>query len=137
MRHVLPVLLITGLAGCSLWMPRPDPDQAWIDLHPKAQTELRAVAVDDKPLRDHRYFQVTPGTHQLGLRYSFEVASSDMGSDQPLLRNCQMSLEYTDFNAGSRYRLVAGKRGFRPWAKLLDEQDRLLARAEEKGCAGV
>lgn len=137
MRHLLLIPLIAGLGGCSLWMPRPDPNQAWIDLQPHEETELRALAVDDKPLRDHRYFQVSPGTHELGMRYSFEVTSNDMGSDQPLQRNCRLLLEYSDFSAGSRYRLVAGKRGFRPWAKLLDAQDRLLARGEEKGCGGV
>lgn len=137
MRSFLLVLILASLGGCGLWMPRPDPNQAWVELQTSETTDLRAVSVDDQPLRDHRYFQVTPGTHALGMRYSFQVASSDMGSELPLQRNCKLQLEYRDFNAGSRYRLVAGKHGFRPWAKLLDEHDRLLARAEEKGCGGA
>lgn len=137
MRSSVVILILANLGGCALWMPRPDPNQAWVDLQPHETTELRAVAVDDKPLRDHRYFQVTPGTHALGMRYSFQVNSADMGGEQPLQRNCKLELQYQDFTAGSRYRLVAGKHGFRPWAKLLDEHDRLLARSEEKGCDGA
>lgn len=134
MRHFVCAVILSSLGGCALWMPSPDPSQAWIDLQPREKTDLRAVKVDEKPLRDHRYFQVTPGTHELGMRYRFQVASSDVGGDQPLERNCRLSLEYSEFSAGARYRLVAGRHGFRPWAKLLDEHDRLLARAKEKGC---
>lgn len=137
MRHLFSVLFVLSLAGCSLWLPRPDPKQAWIDLHPHGETELRAVAVDEKPLKDQRYFQVTPGRHELGMRYSFEVTGNNMGREQPLQRNCRLSLQYAGFDAGARYRLEAGRHGFRPWAKLLDEQNRLLARGEEKGCAGA
>jgi hypothetical protein len=65
MRILMLALSLTLLGGCALWMPRPDPDQAWIELAPRNETELKAVAVDQQPLDDHRYFQVSPGSHQL------------------------------------------------------------------------
>lgn len=138
MRALLPGFILLSLSGCALWLPSPDPDQAWVDLKAHGATELQAVAVDDRPLRDTRYFQVEPGAHQLGMRYRFEVSPSDIGGDsQPLERTCRLQLDYADFTAGSRYRLDAGRHGFRPWAKLYDEQGQLLGRAEEKGCGDV
>lgn len=137
MRVLLLTLLLSTLVGCSL-MPRHDPSQAWIDLRPNAETELRAVAVDDKPLDDSRFFQVSPGSHQLGMRYRFQVDTADIGGDsEPLERDCRLTLDYDHFNAGTRYRLVAGGYGFRPWAKLYDEHDQLLAKSRERGCGGM
>lgn len=119
-------------------MPKPDPNQAWVDLAPHGETELVAVAVDDKPLDDSRYFQVEPGSHQLGMRYRFEVGPADVGRDsEALARDCRLTLSYDSFNAGARYRLEAGGYGFRPWAKLYDQHDRVLAKATERGCGGV
>lgn len=138
MRVLLFALFVSSLAGCSLWMPRHDPAQAWIELHPVAETELRAVAVDDKPLEDGRFFQVSPGRHELGMRYRFLVDSDDIGGQsEPLERDCRLTLDYSHFGAGARYRLVAGGYGFRPWARLYDEHDQLLARSRERGCGGM
>ncbi|MGK9066488.1 PA0061/PA0062 family lipoprotein [Stutzerimonas chloritidismutans] len=138
MRILLVALALTSLSGCALWMPKHDPSQAWVELAPNGETELKAVAVDQKPLDDHRYFQVTPGSHQLGMRYRFEVAPADVGRDSDALeRDCRLTLDYDRFNAGMRYRLVAGGYGFRPWARLYDQHDQLLAKATERGCGGV
>jgi hypothetical protein len=138
MRTLIAVLALTTLSGCALWMPRPDPNQAWIELAPRDETELKAVAVDERPLEDPRYFQVTPGSHQLGMRYRFEVGPADVGRhSEALARDCRLTLSYDGFDAGARYRLVAGGYGFRPWARLYDENDQLLARASERGCGGV
>lgn len=138
MRTLILALALSSLGGCAMWMPRPDPNQAWIDLAPHGETELVAVAVDNKPLDDGRYFQVEPGSHQLGMRYRFEVGPANVGSDSEALpRDCRLTLSYDGFDAGARYRLVAGGYGFRPWARLYDENDRLLAKATERGCGGV
>ena len=121
-----------------MWMSKPALNQAWVDLARHGETELVAVAVDDKPLDDSRYFQVEPGSHQLGMRYRFEVSPADVGRDsEALARDCRLTLSYDSFNAGARYRLVAGGYGFRPWAKLYDQHDRVLAKATERGCGGV
>lgn len=134
MRRLLPALAPLVLGGCAAWLPRPDPDQAWIDLQPHGESELQAVAVDDRPLDDDRYFQVIPGARRLEMRYRFAVSAANVGGDEALERDCRLVLHYTGFDAGARYRLVASGLGFRPWARLYDERNRLLARAEERGC---
>ncbi|MTZ13494.1 hypothetical protein [Stutzerimonas degradans] len=138
MRVLIVALLLSPLAGCSLWMPKPDPNQAWVDLKPHGETQLQALAVDGKALDDGRYFQVEPGSRTLEMRYRFQVEGSNIGpASAPLPRDCKLTLAYDRFNAGARYRLVAGGYGFRPWAKLYDEHQYVLARAEEKGCGNL
>ncbi|CAD5106725.1 PA0061/PA0062 family lipoprotein [Zestomonas carbonaria] len=125
---------LISLGGCSL-LPPHDPSQAWIDLHTNPASELRADEVDDKPLDDDRFFQVPPGRHALQARLLFAVAGSDIGPDSEAMpRNCQVRLEYADFAAGERYRLVAGNIGFRAWAKLYDAQNQVLAKGREGRC---
>lgn len=138
MRRIALALFVSSLAGCSLWMPKPDPAQAWIELAPLAKTDLQALAVDGRSLEDDRYFQVRPGSRTLEMRYRFQVGSADIGpNSEPLQRDCKLSLEYDRFTAGARYRLVAGGYGFRPWARLYDQHQTLLARATEQGCGNL
>ncbi|WP_312956832.1 PA0061/PA0062 family lipoprotein [Stutzerimonas nitrititolerans] len=138
MRGFVLALFVSSLAGCSLWMPKPDPAQAWIELAPHQETDLQALAVDGRRLDDDRYFQVQPGSRTLDMRYRFQVDGADIGPDSgPLPRDCKLTLEYDRFTAGARYRLVAGGHGFRPWAKLYDQRHLLLARASEQGCGNL
>lgn len=133
MRLLLLSPLSLVLGGCALLPAWHDSAQAWIDLAPG----LQAVRVDDRMLEDSRYFQVPPGRHALQMRLRFEVAPADTGGAQALPRTCLLELNYAEFNAGQRYRLEAGHRGFRPWAQLRDAQDRPLARAREGRCGEV
>ncbi|UVE17857.1 hypothetical protein NVV93_00195 [Pseudomonas sp. LS44] len=134
MRVLLAVFAVSSLGGCA-FMPAHDPNQAWIDLHTNPASQLRAAEVDDKPLDDDRFFQVEPGSHELQARLSFAVDGSDVGPGSPALpRNCQVRLKYAEFAAGQRYRLVAGNIGFRPWAKLYDERNQVLAKGREGRC---
>ncbi|MFC3608081.1 PA0061/PA0062 family lipoprotein [Stutzerimonas tarimensis] len=140
MRGLLPGLLILSLTGCATLLPPPrhDPAQAWIDLQTLQQdAAFEAAAVDHQALKDGRYFQVAPGGRRLDMNYRFVVSPANVGGDQGMERDCRLVLHYDRFDAGSRYRLVAGGRGFRPWAKLYDEQDFLIAQAEEKGCGST
>src|SRR5690606_23830876 len=73
MRGFVLALFVSSLAGCSLWMPKPDPTQAWIELAPHQETDLQALAVDGRRLDDDRYFQVQPGSRTLDMRYRFQV----------------------------------------------------------------
>lgn len=115
MRGFVLVPLIALLAGCSSWMPKPDPQQAWVDLDPNGQTTLQAVAVDGRTLDDDRFFQVPPGSRRLEMRYRFDVDGANIGpGSSSLARDCKLTLEYDQFTAGARYRLVAGGYGFRP-----------------------
>ena len=79
MRGFVLVPLIALLAGCSSWMPKPDPQQAWVDLDPNGQTTLQAVAVDGRTLDDDRFFQVPPGSRRLEMRYRFDVDGANIG----------------------------------------------------------
>lgn len=136
--HIILLPCLFAFSGCGLLMPRPDPGQAWIELNPPAPRTLRATEVDNRELDDHRYFQVSPGAHKLGMRYRFEVDAFNIGpNSEPLERDCLIRLNYAQFTAGQRYSLEVGKVGFRPWARLYDAERRELARGQESGCGGV
>ncbi|WP_434767294.1 hypothetical protein [Pseudomonas triticicola] len=135
------MLMLTGglltLAGCAgFGMPDPDPSQAWIDLDARQHdTALQAVQVDATQAIDKRYFEVQPGSHELKVRYLFPVEATNIGpTAEPLWRDCQLSVKFKDFNAGQRYQLQAGSIGFRPWAKLYDEQRKVVGQGTPAGC---
>lgn len=135
------ILILTGvllsLAGCAgFGMPDPDPSQAWIDLNARQQdTALQALQVDSQAAVDKRYFEVLPGSHELKVRYQFPVEATNIGPDaEPLWRDCQLNVKFNDFNAGQRYQLQAGSIGFRPWAKLYDEQRKVVGQGVPAGC---
>lgn len=131
------LLLTTGLltlGGCAS-LPDPDPTQAWVDLTAHQDTTLQAVEVDEKTSGDPRYFEVQPGSHQLTVRYQFAVQPGNIGPDtEPLWRDCQLNVKFNDFNAGQRYQLQAGSIGFRPWAKLYNEQRKVVGMGQPAGC---
>ncbi|WPO99900.1 hypothetical protein SFA35_00450 [Pseudomonas sp. HR96] len=130
-------LALASLAGCA-GLPRPDPNQAWVDLHARQDNSLHAVQVDEQAWQDNRYFEVPPGSHELTVRLQFPVSASNIGPDaQPLWRDCQMNLVFKDFGAGQRYQLEAGNTGFRPWARLYDDQHNLVGKAQPAGCSRV
>lgn len=137
MRHLLLCSLPVLLCGCSLLLPRHDPQQAWIELMERDGDRLQALQVDGRTLDDDRYFQVPPGRHVLQVRLRFEVEAGNVGSAQALPRTCLLTLDYDAFATGQRYRLKAGHRGFRPWAQLQDSRGKALARAREGRCGAV
>ncbi|HSC85435.1 MAG TPA: hypothetical protein VLC30_17620 [Pseudomonas sp.] len=138
MRRLMLSSLSTLFAGCSLLPPHHDPSQAWVELHSAEHEQLQAVQVDTKDLEDDRYFQVSPGQHQLQVRYQFQVEPGNIGPQSPALpRTCLLTLDFADFAAGQRYRLQAGSHGFRPWAQLYDAQGQRLVRAREGRCGEV
>lgn len=135
-------LLLAGslllLSGCSLILPRPDPNRAWIDLDTNGQSDLAAQTVDGKPWHSSRYFEVDPGKHELQVRFQFEVQPADIGAAgtvaESLWRDCRLTLAYRDFGAGQRYRLQTGSIGFYPWARLYDATDNELALSRNSHC---
>ncbi|KJK15530.1 hypothetical protein [Pseudomonas sp. 2(2015)] len=134
MRTLLVVSTVVLLSGCA-GLPAPDPNQAWIDLAPGEDDTLHAVEVDERAWADKRYFEVPPGSHELTVRYLFAVTPSNIGPvDEPLWRDCQLNVKFKDFSAGQRYQLEAGSIGFRPWAKLYDEQRKVVGKGQPAGC---
>ncbi|MBA1241583.1 PA0061/PA0062 family lipoprotein [Pseudomonas japonica] len=134
MREIFLLAAALTLTGC-MGLPKPDPNQAWVDLQVPEDNALHAQEVDAQALDDNRYFEVEPGSHELTVRYQFTVAPSNIGPQAaPLSRDCQLNIKYSNFNAGERYQLEAGSLGFTPWAKLYDQQRRLVGRAQPAGC---
>lgn len=123
------------LSGC-IGLPRPDPRQAWVDLEAAKTDQLKAVQVDEHDWADDRYFQVQPGSHELKVNFRFFVQPSNIGPSaaEPLRRDCQLSIRFSDFDAGQRYRLQAGSTGFSPWAKLYDQQHKVVGQGQSQGC---
>ncbi|MGE1081996.1 hypothetical protein ACQJ0O_07130 [Pseudomonas shirazensis] len=134
MRAPIAIGALLLLSGCST-LPDADPNKAWVDLEPSDDTALHAVQVDERDWQDNRYFEVEPGKHELTVRYQFPVAPSNIGPvAEPLWRDCQLNVDFKDFNAGQRYSLQAGSIGFRPWLKLYDEQQKLIGQGAPAGC---
>nr|WP_319527085.1 hypothetical protein [Pseudomonas laurentiana] len=134
MRMMLVACSLLILSGCA-GLPAPDPNQAWIDLTPHSDESLHAIEVDERAWADRRYFEVSPGSHELTVRYQFPVAPGNIGPvSEPLWRDCQLNVKYKDFNAGQRYQLEAGSIGLNPWVKLYDDQRRLVGRGSPAGC---
>lgn len=134
MRGLLLVAGVLSLNGC-VFMPTQDPDQAWVDLNSEQDIRVYATKVDGHEVDDGRYFQMQPGKHELVAQVQFTVHGSNVGTNSLAIeRECEVSINYADFTEGQRYRLDAGHLGFRPWAKLYDEQDNLLVRSKEGRC---
>lgn len=134
MRATLLSLCLLILPGCAL-LGGPDAERAWVDLQSAAANRLLAMELDGSPWTK-RYFQLDPGAHQLAVRYHFAVNPRDIGADIAHRRDCRLTLDYHGFVPGQRYRLQAGQNGFRPWVRLYDPYDRLVARGTEQGCRG-
>ncbi|MGE8152127.1 hypothetical protein ACQKP5_12855 [Pseudomonas vancouverensis] len=136
MRMLILSASLMTLAGCAgFGIPSQDPSQAWIDLHTQQDDTLQALEVDDKATHDKRYFEVEPGSHELTVRYQFAVQPTNIGPGaEPLWRDCQMNVKFKEFNAGERYQLQAGNIGFRPWAKLYDQQRKVIGQGVPAGC---
>lgn len=137
MRHLLLALSLTALGACSSPLPNVDPQQAWIDLAtPTPGGKLvMAERLDNQRLKDGRYFQVSPGSHELTVRFDFEVFSGGMGMNaEPQERLCYLTVRYDHFQAGQRYRLEARNLAFTPSARLYNAQREIVAEERMINC---
>jgi len=131
---VLPLLL--GLYGCAGPLPAHDPQMAWVDLRGQTSDIFMSDRLDGKRTADGRYFQVSPGAHELEARYDFEISGGGFGlfdDDRQYLR-CTLVIRYDDFQAGQRYLFQARSLGFTPQGWLRDEHNQVLAEAEATHC---
>ena len=122
------------LGACASPLPARDPSMAWIDLYTPAGNLLMADELDGKRLNDGRYFQVTPGAHELIARFQFEVQGGGNLMSEPMLRTCEIRLRYDGFSAGQRYRVEARPLLMNAQAWLYDEQRNVLARGKILRC---
>ena len=138
MRQLLLTTTVLFLSACaSTPLPPVDPQQAWIDFAtptPGAKLVM-AQRLDGKNLPDGRFFQVPPGSHELMVRFDFEVFVGGMGMfSDPQERLCYITLNYPDFEAGQRYRLQARSLGFNAYARLYNATGKVLAEERLVNC---
>jgi hypothetical protein len=130
---VLPLLL--GLYGCAGPLPAHDPQMAWVDLRGQTSDIFMSDRLDGKRTADGRFFQVSPGAHELEARYDFEISGGGgFGLDDRQYLRCTLVLRYAHFQAGQRYLFQARSLGFTPQGWLRDENNQVLARAEATHC---
>lgn len=136
-RVLLAICLL--LSACAGPLPTPDQQLAWVDLYSAPGNLLSANRLDRLPVNDGRYYQLTPGPHQLQVRLQFELPGGNGreqfgGGEQ---RTCLFSLDYADFQAGQHYRINAGQQGYRGWVRLYDAQRQVLARGRQLRCGAL
>ena len=129
MRTLLWLLAACLLSACtSTPIPPADPTMAWVDLETQTGKLVMAERLDNKRQADGRYFQVTPGSHELMVRFDFEVFVGGMGMfSDPQERLCYVTVDYDNFQPGQRYRLQARSLGFNAYARLYDATGKVVA----------
>ncbi|MEE3634053.1 hypothetical protein CYD26_15220 [Pseudomonas sp. FFUP_PS_473] len=134
MRQPLMLLTVSTLAACSNPLPPIDTKQAWVDLYTITPGRLvMADRLDGTRLNDGRYFQVTPGPHELIVRFDYEVYAGGFTSE-PVERTCYLTVRYDNFQAGQRYRLEARALSMTPNAWLYDADRKILAEERDVHC---
>lgn len=135
MRPTLLLLMVLGLTGCAGPLPAPDPGMAWVELTAQPSDIFMSDQLDGERTADGRYFQVSPGAHELEARYEFEISGGGLGDfGETRYLRCTMVVNYDDFQAGRRYLFQARSLGFTPQGWLYDEDRNILARAEAEHC---
>lgn len=118
-------------------MPAVNPQMAWVDFSTPFPNDklLMAERLDNVRSRDGRFFQVTPGSHELTVRFDFEVpgGGSDL-FDGGTERLCYMIIKYDHFEAGQRYLLEARSMAFTPEARLFNAKREIVAEARQINC---
>jgi len=134
MRQPAMLLAFSTLGACASPMPPVDQKQAWVDFYTITPGKLvMAEALDGQRLKDGRFFQVTPGKHELVVRFDYEIQSGAFNTD-PTERTCYLTVEYDNFKAGQRYRLEARAIANQPNAWLYDDARQVLAQERLTHC---
>lgn len=136
--HML-LLAFVAMGGCTATpLPSVDPNMAWVDFATPTPggKVLMAEKLDGQRLRDGRFFQVSPGSHELEVRFDFEVlGGGGLGlMSEPQERLCYLTVRYDHFEAGQRYRLEARNLAFTPSARLYDAKREIVAEDRQARC---
>lgn len=126
MRQPIMLIALSALGACASPLPPKDPGKAWVDLYTITPGRmLMADKLDGARLDDGRYFQVTPGKHELVVRFDYEIYAGGFSTD-PTERICYLTVRYNDFKAGERYRLEARAPAMQPQIYLYDGKRTVL-----------
>lgn len=137
MRRFLLLLGAGVIAGCVSPLPSVNPQMAWIDLATPTPGGklLMAESLDNQRLTDGRFFQVTPGSHELTVRFDFETFAGGLGMlSDPQERLCYMTVPYDHFEAGQHYRLEGRSLSFTPSARLINAKGQIVATERQINC---
>ncbi|MET3054745.1 hypothetical protein ABXV19_23420 [Pseudomonas alkylphenolica] len=138
MRTLMLLLAACVVAGCQAPLPLANPQMAWVDFSTPFPNDrlLLAERLDKQRLSDGRFFQVTPGSHELIVRFDFEVAGGAgvglMGG--PSVRLCYLTLNYAHFEAGKRYVLEGRSMAFTPEGRLYNDKREIVAEVSDFYC---
>ena len=138
MRRLMLLLAASVAAGCQVPIPAANPQMAWVDFSTPFPNDrlLLAERLDKQRLVDGRFFEVTPGSHELIVRFDFEVPGagglSMMGG--PSTRICYLTINYDHFEAGQRYVLEGRSMAFTPEAWLYNAKREIVAEVSETYC---
>lgn len=135
MRTPLLLLAFGSLAACASPLPAVDPQLAWVDLATPGGKMVMAERLDKQKLPDGRFFQVTPGSHELQVRFDFEVYGGGVNiMASPQERMCYLTVRYDHFEAGERYRLEARSLAFNASARLYNAKREIVAEDRIVNC---
>lgn len=137
MSRLMLLLAASVVAGCQSPLPAVNPQMAWVEFSTPFPNDklLMAERLDKQRLGDGRFFQVSPGSHELIVRFDFEVPSGGSGlMSGPSERLCYMTINYDHFEAGQRYVLVGQSIAFTPGARLYNAKREVVAEDRESYC---
>ncbi|MHC8389466.1 PA0061/PA0062 family lipoprotein [Pseudomonas sp. MDT2-39-1] len=138
MRRLMLLLAASVVAGCQSPLPALNPQMAWVEFSTPFPNDklLMAERLDKQRMRDGRFFQVTPGSHELVVRFDFEVpGGGGMGMmSSPVERLCYLTVNYDHFEAGQRYVLEGRSMAFTPGARLFNAKREIVAEDRQAYC---
>ncbi|MDF9776107.1 hypothetical protein OKW11_003064 [Pseudomonas baetica] len=132
------LLAVSVVAGCQTPMPAANPKMAWVEFSTPFPNDklLMAERLDKRRLADGRFFEVMPGSHELIVRFDFEVPSgaglNNMGGASE--RICYLTVNFDHFEAGQRYVLEGRSIAFIPEARLYNAKREIVAEDRESYC---
>nr|WP_306140564.1 hypothetical protein [Pseudomonas sp. CM27] len=137
-RRLMLFLAVMAGAGCQAPLPAANPQMAWVDLSVPFPNDrvLMAERLDRQRLSDGRFFQVSPGSHELLVRFDYEVGGGGGTSmmSGTTVRQCYLTIPYAHFKAGERYLLEARSMALTPEARLYDGRRQVVAELSEFYC---
>ncbi len=138
MNRLMIVLAASLVAGCQAPMPMANPEKAWVSLSTPFPNDrlLLAERLDKQRLSDGRFFEVAPGSHELIVRFDYEVSGGGGSGmmDGPSVRVCYLTINYGHFEAGQRYVLEARSMALTPEARLYSAKREIVAQMSDFYC---
>ncbi len=114
-------------------LPEHNAQTAWVDMFTHSGRLVMAERLDGQKTTDGRYFQLTPGSHELIVRFDYELLAGLM-TREPIERTCYITLRYDGFKAGERYRLEGRAISTQASARLFDAQRQIVAEDRDIRC---